>query len=786
MDAVVPDARLPAPPGTYLEVELRRGTAGDKLDLKNDGIRTGATKADENNVRTIALFVPNHARPVLEQIIDDYLNGPLTERAGNPPNKGKVESIERIRRARIETLWTDPGMPVPTNPQHQMWWALWCHADKGAAIEDVCGRLNVRTADHDRRLYFPEVTVIPVLATRATIELMMFATDGLAELRRANDNPTFFTDTIRGDEQDWVDNLAERIIWPGANAPTVCLLDTGVNRGSALIEPALAPGDHHTYNEDWGKDDHHDKGHGTGMAGLALHGDLTAALGDAAQRRLLHRLESVKVMPPGGFDPNEPHTYGAITQAATAIPEIVAPHRPRVFCMAVTNENVSGSTASTWSAAIDQAAVGRMVGDDPGPLEDSDEDDIDDDNRPKRLFVVSGGNIPAEIQMDRVQPQDNYPIEDPAQAWNALTIGGYTDLINITERDHRDWVPAVRAGELSPHSRTSANWLQGTTPIKPELVMEAGNRAISPAQREILTLESLSLLTTGKDANEPLVPFDATSAATAQAARMAARLTATHPGYWPETIRAMMVHSAEWTEPMLRLLNEADGKRARYQFIRRFGYGVPNFERANGSALNHLALFAQAEIQPFKMEGGRQFNTCHYYRLPIPADMIEELENEPVEMKVTLSYFIDPNPGLAANVDPQRYQSHGLRFDHQRKNETVGRFKHRVNAAEPPSGAGRQQSADHRWLLGEDSISAGSLHCDVWRGPAIELLNRDIFCIKPVNGWWRKRASPEVVERLSRYALIVSLKAVRTDIDIYTPIRTRIGIPVPVEIDVPI
>jgi hypothetical protein len=38
-----------------------------------------------------------------------------------------------------------------------------------------------------------------------------------------------------------------------------------------------------------------------------------------------------------------------------------------------------------------------------------------------------------------------------------------------------------------------------------------------------------------------------------------------------------------------------------------------------------------------------------------------------VEMKVTLSYFIDPNPGLSANLDAQRYQSHGLRFDHQRR-----------------------------------------------------------------------------------------------------------------------
>ena len=105
------------------------------------------------------------------------------------------------------------------------------------------------------------------------------------------------------------------------------------------------------------------------MAGMALHGDLTAALGDQSERTLKHRLESVKVLPPDGFDPNEPQSYGVLTQAAIALPEIEAPDRARVFCMAVTNDNVSGATASGWSAAIDQAAAGRMIADDDGEEE---------------------------------------------------------------------------------------------------------------------------------------------------------------------------------------------------------------------------------------------------------------------------------------------------------------------------------------------------------------------------------------------------------------------------------
>ena len=168
--------------------------------------------------------------------------------------------------------------------------------------------------------------------------------------------------------------------------------------------------------------------------------------------------------------------------------------------------------------------------------------------------------------------------------------------------------------------------------------------------------------------------------------------------------------------------------------------------------------------------------------------MLETLNNKFVELKVTLSYFIEPNPGLSANVDPQRYQSHGLRFDHQRRRETVARFKQRVNVAEREDPRRRQpgEGADPNWMLGEGSISAGSLHCDVWRGAAIDLLGRNTLCVKPVNGWWRDRASLDICNRKSRYALIVTLRALNPELDMYTPIRTSIGLPLRVPVEIPL
>jgi len=756
------DDRLEKAEGGFVEVELRRGTNPDVLERKKSGIRPGAV-SDTETARKVALYVPDHAREAFKEILSDYQNGPLTG-AGNPPNDQSVKPIEAFRRAHLGTFWTDDPATLPDDPHAQMWWAIWVHRDREAKLEDVCNRLDLRYASSDRRLYFPETAVVPVYARRAAIEIMTFIAGVVEELRRATDNPIFFTDNISEAQHEWIDDLAERVVWPNSGVPAVCLLDTGVNRAHALLEPALYPEDQHTLNVDWGVDDHDEFGHGTAMAGLALHGDLTGKLADTSEYALTHRLETVKLLPPTGADPNDPNSYGVITQSAISLPAITQPDRERVFCMAVTNDNVSGAIPSTWSAAIDQIAAGTML--------------ADDETSPKRLFVVSVGNVPPVIQAHQLKPQDFYSAEDPSQAWNAITVGACTDLVDIQDDGYQDWTVLADVGELSPHSRSSVTWPQGRSPIKPEILLEGGNRAISPSNSEVLTLDSLCLLTTGHDlTRNPLVPFSATSAATAQAARMAAQLSAAHPDLWPETIRALMVHSAEWTRPMLTEFQNCLGMRERYEVVRRFGYGVADFDRATASAQDHLALIAQSEIQPFRLKGQRRFNECHYYDLPLPSEVLEDLNNEIVQLKVTLSYFVDPNPGFSANVDPQRYQSHGLRFDLRRRGELLDDFYKRVNAAEREQGRSFvSQPDDNKWMLGPNSISAGSLHCDVWTGPAVDLLGRDKLCIKPVMGWWRSRAAKEIVNSSTRYALVVTLKASKADVDLYTPIKASIDV----------
>ena len=117
-------------------------------------------------------------------------------------------------------------------------------------------------------------------------------------------------------------------------------------------------------------------------------------------------------------------------------------------------------------------------------------------------MFISAGNLRHEI----LQPDYEYHrsncerggIEDPAQAWNAVTVGAFTEKVFIRHPDYDDWQPLAESGDLCPTSRTSLPWPpenQSGWPIKPDIVMEGGNYAESLGG-DRAGIDDLSLLTT--------------------------------------------------------------------------------------------------------------------------------------------------------------------------------------------------------------------------------------------------------------------------------------------------
>lgn len=166
---------------------------------------------------------------------------------------------------------------------------------------------------------------------------------------------------------------------------------------------------------------------------------------------------------------------------------------------------------SSWSAAIDQLSSAS-----------------DEPDNPRRLIIVSAGNVPLEQRHE--YPNHVLGIEDPAQSWNALAVGASTHLNTVADADYARWKVIANPGQLSPSSRTSLVWDDRSWPLKPDIVMEGGNSAINPSSQRADYLDDLSLLTTRVSPEGALLTTTAdTSAAAALAARYAAIIWSSYP-----------------------------------------------------------------------------------------------------------------------------------------------------------------------------------------------------------------------------------------------------------------
>ena len=168
-------------------------------------------------------------------------------------------------------------------------------------------------------------------------------------------------------------------------------------------------------------------------------------------------------------------------------------------------------------------------------------------------------------------------------------------------------------------------------------------------------------------------------------------------------------------------------------------------------------------VQPYETGGsGVRTKDMVLHDLPWPGEVLEGRGQEIVQMKVTLSYFIEPNPGERGSTKRHRYSSHGLRFDVKRSEETLETFRRRINrAAREEEKSIVAARSDDGWFFGRRLRNRGSLHSDIWEGTAADLASRHAIAIYPTGGWWREKPALRRAERQVRYALVVSLRALR-------------------------
>ncbi len=520
------------------------------LSIKKDGDTTIAN-----------VFVPDGKLEHFEKLITDYL-AEKKDKNGKPnDNKKLLNTISAIRSAELRALWTDDIDVLPQNNEESFWWEVWLTnpGHREAVVTDF--RKLANTAGcivSDTRVDFPERTVVLMYGSEQQLSQSVRALNCVAELRRAKETAELFDGMNNLEQQEWQANLHSRANFPSHNdnTPRVCLIDSGTNRGHALLASMISTTDLFTVNPKWGTDD--ESNHGTGIAGITTYGDLTEALSTSEPIHIDFLLESVKIIQKEGNNNGNSTFHANLFRDAVSQPEVIEPNRPRVFSSAVTASDFRDrGRPSSWSAMVDRLAS-----------------DADGNGQFRRLIILSAGNIREQVAWV------NYPdslstnlIHDPGQAWNAITVGAFTEKTDTQDS----------------------------------------------------TLQAVA--TTG-------------------------------------------IEIAKW------------------------------------SVSNSLTLIVEDTIHPYKKEKGEKVKTrdMNLHSLPWPKEELEALGETLAQMRVTLSYFIEPNPSARGTTSKFHYPSCRLRFDVCRPLESTKDFLARVNAAAIIEEDEQQVNPkDLNWKLGEQN-----------------------------------------------------------------------------------
>src|SRR5262249_43963745 len=201
------------------------------LEASNRGIELLNVR-QERGATLATVFIPygrvNYFTSKLEQYLTEHVRG-----GSQPKNQKLVESISEIRRAVLESFWTDATEVLP-RPGQAIWWEVWLRTPSASEVgsnifRSEANRIGLSVGP--RQISFPDRTVLIAFGTREQLAESVELLDVVAELRRAKECPTAFIETTPREQTDWVTSVLTRLTAAPASANAVCVLDTGVNIG---------------------------------------------------------------------------------------------------------------------------------------------------------------------------------------------------------------------------------------------------------------------------------------------------------------------------------------------------------------------------------------------------------------------------------------------------------------------------------------------------------------------------------------------------------------------------
>ena len=467
--------------------------------------------------------------------------------------------------------------------------------------------------------------------------------------------------TVDGEE---VENEIE-ILAPPNDAPSVCIIDSGIQENHRLLDVAISSTKSINYDtfDNTTADLVSNGGHGTRVAGAVLFGEEIPLSGSY---RAHCYLVNARVL--NKYCQMSSHLY-----PPALMKDIVADFNfVKIFNMSI-NMTVPCRLVhmSPWAATLDLLSHKNGI-----------------------LFVVSAGNLKsttAQITnpgiIEHLTAGREYPdyllesscrIADPAQSKFAITVGS----ICLADFEDNDRMSFGKRDEISSFSRTGLGMWKG---IKPEVVEYGGDwvrekRGINLSNQN--TLNPLLVRSGGAGVDRNTI---GTSFAAPKVTHILSRIQSELPNENVLLYKALLIQSARLPESIFRKPTLND--------IRKFGYGIPSLDRSLNNAERRVTLTAVASVKP---------KNANLYTINIPPELRRQGEDFDILIEVTLCYTAVPR---RTRRRTQSYLSSWLGWESSKLGETYEVFKARVlKHIESPEGIIEDDANSIRWSIWSNPV----------------------------------------------------------------------------------
>ena len=388
---------------------------------------------------------------------------------------------------------------------------------------------------------------------------------------------------------------------PPADAPIICIVDSGVTAGNPFIEPVAREELFHSFLRQAPEQVTDEYGHGSGVASLAAYYSLNIA--PDGENHAQAWIASARILDENN-KVEEDRLFSTVLKETV---EKFAKLGIRIFNLSVNNtlqrwstENKRTVPRKSWVART----IDRL----------SKEHDV--------VFVVSSGNLsPDEVaKLVETAPYPQYFTQettrllDPAQAALALTVGSLAPSTLTVNPRNADAMALAKEDEPSPFTRSGPGI---NREIKPELVEYGGNYHWNPEGSYVFTDPGSSIMMASRQEAPSLAHDVGTSFAAPKAANKLARILGelSQSGVSHVSavlIKALAVNSAEY--PNASSYPSLKSSLLRDQWRNLVGYGVSNADRAVSCDDYNTSMFYQGNLAK---------DTVAFFSIPVPAILSE-------------------------------------------------------------------------------------------------------------------------------------------------------------------